>query len=218
MKVEQEKVDVVVQVQEAKNKAELNEMKVKKILEETEKMRKKLQETQNNLLKKISETTEKANRDIQIFKEKEDVKYTKQFNFVTEKHKSREDKLIKRAEELLEIKRQNAKKIEDLENELSYKERGYLEKRGRRNQNYQVRWFEIVATPNSKFSELRYYGKQEDTKAKGIILLDQKVSVDYVDQAKGFCIHGAKRDYNLRASNIQDALAWVTSLRERIHQ
>jgi len=217
MKVEQEKVDVVVQVQEAKNQAALNELQVQMIMQETEKMRKQHLETRERLLKKISDSAAKANRDLQAFADGEDNKYSDKLSSATTHHKKREAKLIERAEELLEIKRQNAKQIETLETELLRKERGYLEKQGNRRKQYQVRWFEVTPQSGSKYSELRYYGKQEDNKAKGIILLDSRITIDYVDKAKDFCIHAPRRDYNLRASTSQDARAWVTSLNELKH-
>merc|ERR1712150_132210 len=96
------------------------------------------------------------------------------------KQKQREKKLIERAEELLDIKRQNATKISQLESELTHKERGYLEKRDNRHQKFQVRWFELV--------------KPTDSRYKGSILLDQRINIDYVNNARDFCIHAPKRD------------------------
>jgi len=216
MKIEQEKVDIEVEVQKAKNQAELSDLEVKKIIAETEEMRKKHQETQQRLLEKITETAEKAKREISEFNKAESQKYGEKLKTNKYKNKQREEKLIQRAEELLDIKRQNAKRIERLETELSYKDKGYLEKRGNRNKNYQVRWFAVTKPKGSRYSELRYYGKQEDTKHKGIILLDDRISITHSSGATDFCIGAPKRDYNLRASCSQDATAWVASLRELI--
>lgn len=218
MKIEQEKVDVVVQVQVAKNQAELNEAMVQKIIAETEEMRRKHQETQEKLLKKISETSDKANQELQAFSQQQTELYSEKLGTARHKQKQREKKLIERAEELLDIKRQNATKISQLESELTHKERGYLEKRGNRHQKFQVRWFELVKPTGSRYSELRYFGKQEDSRCKGSILLDQRINIDYVNNARDFCIHAPKRDYNLRASNTSDAYAWVKTLRELTNQ
>lgn len=181
-------------------------------------MRRKHQETQEKLLKKISETSDKANQELQAFSQQQTELYSEKLGTARHKQKQREKKLIERAEELLDIKRQNATKISQLESELTHKERGYLEKRGNRHQKFQVRWFELVKPTGSRYSELRYFGKQEDSRCKGSILLDQRINIDYVNNARDFCIHAPKRDYNLRASNTSDAYAWVKTLRELTNQ
>lgn len=191
---------------------------VQKIIAETEEMRRKHQETQEKLLKKISETSDKANQELQAFSQQQTELYSEKLGTARHKQKQREKKLIERAEELLDIKRQNATKISQLESELTHKERGYLEKRGNRHQKFQVRWFELVKPTGSRYSELRYFGKQEDSRCKGSILLDQRINIDYVNNARDFCIHAPKRDYNLRASNTSDAYAWVKTLRELTNQ
>merc|ERR1712224_944334 len=116
-----------------------------------------------------------------------------------------------------DIKRHNAQQISNLEAELTHKEKGYLEKRGNRNKSFQVRWFELVKPTGSKHTELRYFGKQEDARMKGSIILDKRISIDYRENSRDFCIHAPKRDYNLRAANVQDTNAWVKTLRKLIN-
>lgn len=214
MQVEQERVDVVVQIQEAKNKAALNADRLKQLIAERDAERKKHLEQQDLLLKKISDENERTVKEKERIKSETDNAFSTKINAATAHHKKRESKLIERAEELLEIKRQNVKKIENLNQQLTTKEAGYLEKQGHHNKKYKVRWFQITKT--GKIAHLRYFGKQSDTSPKGAIVLDRHISVEYAGKGNDFIVHTSKRDYNLRAAHEKEAQAWVASLNSHI--
>jgi len=169
---------------------------------------------QKKLLQQITDRNDKTKREKERIAQQKDDIFSGKLNAAESHHKKRESKLIERAEELLEIKRSNFEQIQSLRTKLDVIERGYLEKRGNRNRNFKVRWFEIHKnTRNPKISELAYYAKQSDRRAKGTIILNGSISVEYVAKDIDFVVHTNKRDFNLRAPTAKEAASWVSTIR-----